>query len=75
MRLISKSDIGTCFSLCVFDIFSKHAWILPLKGNKGVTINKAFRTNLIANKLKLGWIKGVIFTVGQGNIVCRIMII
>ena len=31
MQLISGFDKGTCFLLCVIDIFSNYAWILPLK--------------------------------------------
>ena len=29
--------------LCVFDIFSKYAWAIPLKDKKGITITKAFQ--------------------------------
>ena len=31
------------FSLCVVDIFSKYAWVIPLKDKKGITITNAFR--------------------------------
>ena len=31
MQLISKSNKGVRFLLCVFDIFSKYAWVIPLK--------------------------------------------
>ena len=31
------------FSLCVIDIFSKCAWVVPLKDKKGVTIVNAFQ--------------------------------
>ena len=28
--------------LCVIDIYSKYAWVVPLKGQKGITITDAF---------------------------------
>ena len=28
--------------LCAIDIFSKYAWVIPLKDKKGTTINNAF---------------------------------
>ena len=35
MQLISKFNQGIRFLLCVFYIFSKYAWVLPLKKQKG----------------------------------------
>ena len=32
--------------MCVIDIFSKYAWVLPLKDKKGVTIVDAFQNIL-----------------------------
>ena len=43
MQLISKFNKGFLFSLCVIDIFSKYAWVLPLKNKKGVSIADAFK--------------------------------
>ena len=34
MQLIGKFDKGIRFLLCVFDIFSKYAWVIPLKDKK-----------------------------------------
>ena len=42
MQLISKSNKGFRF-LCVIDIFSKYAWVVPLKDKKGVSIVDAFQ--------------------------------
>ena len=42
MQLISKFNIGICFLLCVIDIFSKYAWVIPLKDKKIITITNAF---------------------------------
>ena len=41
MQLISKFNKG--FRLCVIDIFSKYAWVVPLKDKKGVSIVDAFQ--------------------------------
>ena len=38
MQLISKLNKGFRFLLCVIDIFSKYAWVVPLKDKKGVSI-------------------------------------
>ena len=35
MQLISKFNKGISFLLCVTDIFSKYAWVTPLKSKKG----------------------------------------
>ena len=43
MLLISKFNKGFSFLLCVIDIFSLYAWIVPLKDKKGVTITNAFQ--------------------------------
>ena len=43
MQSISKFIKGFRFFLCVIDIFSKDAWVVPLKDKKGVTITKAFQ--------------------------------
>ena len=34
MQLISKFNKGFSFLLCVFDIYSKYAWVVPLKYKK-----------------------------------------
>ena len=43
MHVISKFDKETRFLLCVIDIYSKYAWIVPLKDKKGVTITNTFQ--------------------------------
>ena len=42
MQLISKSYKGFRFLLCVIDIFSKYAWVVPLKDKKGASIVNSF---------------------------------
>ena len=43
MQLISKFNKGFRFVLYVIDIFSKYAWVVPLKDKKGITITDAFQ--------------------------------
>ena len=46
MQLISKFNKGFRFLLCVIDIFSKYAWVVPLKDKKSVGIVNAFQKML-----------------------------
>ena len=46
MQLLSKYNKGIRFLLCVIDIFSKYAWVVPLKDKKGISIVKAFESIL-----------------------------
>ena len=43
MQLLSKYNKGIRFLLCVIDIFSKYAWVIPLKDKKGISIVTAFQ--------------------------------
>ena len=43
MQLISKFNERFTFLLCVIAIFSKYAWVVPLKDTKGVSIVYAFQ--------------------------------
>ena len=43
MQLLSKFNKGLRFLLCVIDIFSKHAWVIPLKDKKDISIVNAFQ--------------------------------
>ena len=43
MQLLSKFNKGLRFLLCVIDIFSKYAWVIPLKDKKGISIANAFQ--------------------------------
>ena len=46
MQLLSRYNKGIRFLLCVIDIFSKLAWVVPLKDKKGVSIVTAFQSIL-----------------------------
>ena len=43
MQLLTRYNKGIRFLLCVIDIFSKYAWVVPLKDKKGISIVKAFQ--------------------------------
>ena len=46
MQLLSRYSKGIRFLLCVIDIFSKYAWVVPLKDKKEVSIVTAFQSIL-----------------------------
>ena len=68
MQLISKFNKEICFLLCVIDIFSKHAWVIPLKDKKGNVITNDFQKNNQMNLIaKYGQIKAANFIIHQLN--------
>ena len=52
MQLICKYNKGIKFLLCAIDLFSKYAWVVPLKDKKGVNIITAFQKFLDKFKKK-----------------------
>ena len=50
MQLISKFNKGFRFLLCVIDILSKYAWVVPLKDKKGINIVNAFQKILVKSQ-------------------------
>ena len=40
---ISKFNKGFRFVLCIIDIFTKYAWVIPLKDKKGISVVNAFQ--------------------------------
>ena len=52
MQLLSKFDKGFRFLLCVIDIFSKYAWVIPSKDKKDISIVNAFQKILDDSKRK-----------------------
>ena len=68
MQLISKSYKRFLFLLCVIDIYSKYAQVIPLKGKKGASITntfKIFQMNLVEHQIQYGSTKTVNFTLDQ----------
>ena len=43
MKLLSKYNKGIKYLLCAIDLFSKYAWVIPLKNKKGTSIVNAFQ--------------------------------
>ena len=43
MQLISKFNKGFRFLSCAIDIYSKYAWVVPLKDKNGITSTNAFQ--------------------------------
>ena len=43
MQLISKCNKGIRYLLCAIDLFSKYAFVVPLKDKKRTTITNAFQ--------------------------------
>ena len=53
MQLLSKFNKGFKFLLCVINIFSKYAWVVPLNDKIGVSIVNAFQIILKESNRKL----------------------
>ena len=51
-HLVTIFNKGFRFLLCVFDIYSKFAWVILLKDKKGITITYAFEKILNESKHK-----------------------
>ena len=65
MQSLSKYNKGNKYLLCAIDFFSKYAWAVPLKIEKGTSIVNAFQKTISVtrNQIKYGLIKVVNFTI------------
>ena len=52
MQALSKYNKGVKYLLCVMDLFSKYAWVVPLKDKRGIIIANAFQKNLDSSNRK-----------------------
>ena len=52
MQLINKYTKGIRYRLCASDLFSKYAFVVPLKDEKEITIANAFQSILDSSKTK-----------------------
>ena len=52
MQLLSKLNKGFRFLLCIIDIFSKYARVIPLKDKKGISVVNTFQKLLLNSKRK-----------------------
>ena len=50
MQSLSKYNKGIKYLLCTIDLFSKHAWVIPLKDKKGTSIVNAFQKIILERR-------------------------
>ena len=50
MQSLSKYNNGIKYLLCAIDLFSKYAWIVPLKDKKGISIVNAFQQIILEGR-------------------------
>ena len=43
MQSLSKYNKGIKYLLCAIDLFSKYAWVIPIKDKKGTSIVNALK--------------------------------
>ena len=43
MQSLSKYNKGIKYLLCAIDLFSKYAWVVPIKDKKGTSIVNSFK--------------------------------
>ena len=60
MQSLSKYNKGIKYLLCAIDLFSKYAWVVPIKDEKGTSIVNAFKKIISKRKPNPIW-------VDQGN--------
>ena len=79
MQLLSRYNKGIRFLLCVIDIFSKYAWVVPLRDKKGISIVTEFQSILKQSKSRKPnkiWVdKGSEFFNASFKNGCEIMIL
>ena len=52
MKSLSKLNKRIKYLFCAIDLFIKYAWVVPIKGKKGVSIVNAFKCILDSSKRK-----------------------
>ena len=62
MKSLSKFNKGFKYLLCAIYLFSKYAWVIPIKDKKGTSLVNAFKKIILKkeNQIKYGLIKVVI---------------
>ena len=56
MQSLNKYNTGIKYLLCAIDLFSKHAWAIPIKDKKGTSIVNAFKKMISKCKPNKTWI-------------------
>ena len=52
MQSLSKYNKRIKYLLCAIDLFSKYAWVIPIKDKKETSIVNAFKNNFRKKKTK-----------------------
>ena len=55
MQSLSKYNKGIKYLLCAIDLFSKYAWVVPIKDKKGTSIVNAFKKIISKHKPNKIW--------------------
>ena len=50
MQSLSKFNKGFKYLLCAIDLFSKYAWVIPLRDKKGTSIANAFQQIILQGR-------------------------
>ena len=56
MQSLSKYNKGIKYLLCAIDLFSKYAWVVPIKDKKGASIVNAFKKIISKRKTNKIWV-------------------
>ena len=56
MQSLSKYNKVIKYLFCAIDLFSKYAWVVPLKDKRGITIVKAFKNIILKRNPNKIWI-------------------
>ena len=66
MQPLNKYNKGIKYLLCAIDLFSKYAWVIPVKDKKGTSIANAFQKKKLQkeeNRIKHGLIRVANFVI------------
>ena len=62
MKLLSKQNKSIKYLLCAIDLYSKYAFVVPLKDEKGISITNAFKKKQSGRKPNKIWVdQGSVF--------------
>ena len=56
MQSLRKYNKGSKYLLCAIDLFSKYAWVVPLKDKRGMSIVNAFQKIISKRKPNKIWV-------------------
>ena len=56
MESLNKYNKGIKYLLCAIDLFSKYAWVVPLKDKRGISIVNAFQKIISKRKPNKIWV-------------------